>query len=282
MTDIVDHGSVTSNQAASDAPARKITPVINDLTTDDITEALSAGLRDFKTSGLFSLFFGLFYAGAGWLLLWLMVSYDLPYLVYPLASGFALIAPFIAAGLYEISRRLEVGQALDGPSILGTIFGPEAKELRWMALITGFAFIIWIDIAIFLYVIFFGLQEINLSNLMSVVVSTPQGALFLTIGNLVGAGLGFAVFSITAISFPMLLHKDIDFITGMITSIKCVIKNPKTMISWAIFIGFMLAISLASLFLGMILVLPLLGHATWHFYRRAVSFEEEGEANYEI
>ena len=274
MTDVVDHGALDDGQSNTGSATRKIVPVIKDLSTDDITEALSAGLRDFQASAGYSLFFGAFYAAAGWLLLWLMTNYNLPYLVYPLASGFALIAPFIAAGLYEISRRNEEGLPLSLQSVFGAIFSHEAKELRWMALVTGFAFIIWIDIAIFLYVIFFGLQTINLSDLIGTVVSTPEGALFLTIGNLVGAGLGFAVFSITAISFPLLLHKDIDFITGMITSIKCVMKNPKTMISWAIFIAFMLAISLASFFVGMILVLPLLGHATWHFYRRAVSFEE--------
>ena len=148
-----------------------------------------------------------------------------------------------------------------------------------MALVTGFAFIIWIDIAIFLYVIFFGLQDINVSELITAVVTTPEGALFLLIGNLVGAGLGIAVFSITAISFPLLLHKDVDFITGMITSIKCVLQNRKAMLSWAIFIAFMLLVSLASFLLGLIFVLPLLGHATWHLYRRAVHFEEATISN---
>ena len=275
MTDIMDGAQVAPPDKDKAAEPPKLKPIINDLTTDDLTEALSAGLRDFQNSAMYSLFFGLFYAGAGWLLLWLMSSFDLPYLVYPLASGFALIAPFIAAGLYEISRRREQGLPLSAGAVFGSIFSNETKELRWMALVSGFAFIIWIDIAIFLYVIFFGLQELDFSDLMSSVISTPQGALFLLIGNLAGAALGAAVFSITAISFPMLLHKDVDFITGMITSIKCVLANPRTMISWAIFIGFMLAISLASFLVGLIFVLPLLGHATWHLYRRAIRFEEQ-------
>ena len=251
----------------------KIKPIINALTTDDLTEALSAGLRDFQSSAPYGLFFGGFYAVAGWLLLWLLYSFDLPYLVYPLASGFALIAPFIAAGLYEVSRRREEGLAVSPNDVFGAIIGPQSKELRWMALITGFAFIIWIDIAIFLYVIFFGLTDLNVSDLITAVVTTPEGALFLLIGNLVGAGLGAAVFSITAISFPLLLHKDVDFITGMITSIKCVLANKKAMFSWAVLIAFLLAISLASFLVGLIFILPLLGHATWHLYRRAVHFE---------
>ena len=276
MTDAINASDAAFQDASKPAeqPRTVPKPIIRNLTTDDLTEALSAGLRDFQASAVYSLFFGAFYAIAGWLLLWLISSYDLPYLVYPLASGFALIAPFIAAGLYEISRRRELGLALSWSNILGAIFSAQGKELRWMALVTGFAFIIWIDIAIFLYVIFFGLQDINVSALITAVVTTPEGALFLLIGNLVGAGLGIAVFSITAISFPMLLHKDVDFITGMITSIKCVLANRKTMISWAIFIAFMMLISLASFLLGLIFVLPLLGHATWHLYRRAIGYED--------
>ncbi|PLW75857.1 hypothetical protein C0081_17290 [Cohaesibacter celericrescens] len=181
--------------------------------------------------------------------------------------------------MYEISRRREEGLELSPNAVFGTLFSSRTKELRWMALVTGFAFIIWIDIAVFLYVIFFGLKELNLADLIGTVATTPQGALFLVVGNLVGAGLGMAVFSITAISFPMLLHKDVDFITAMITSVKCVIANRRIMISWAIFIAFLLAISLASVLLGMIVVLPLLGHATWHLYRRAIRYDEAIESN---
>jgi uncharacterized membrane protein len=275
MTDIT--GGAGMSPAATEASEARpvVKPVVNSLTTDDLTAALNASMRDIQANPIHSLFFGAFYTLGGWFLFWLLTAFNLPYLVYPLASGFALIAPFIAAGLYEISRRREQGLPLETSGILGSIFSAEAKELRWMALVTGFTFIIWIDIAIFLYVIFFGLQEISPTNLISAVVSTPQGALFLLVGNLVGAVLGTAVFSATAISFPLLLDKDVDFITGMITSIKCIVQNPKTMISWAIFIAFMLMIGLASFLLGMVLILPLLGHATWHLYRRAIRFDEE-------
>ena len=275
MTDIINDAATGLQKDGKADSGQKLKPVIRDIGTDDLTHALSAGLRDFQATAPYGLFFGGFYTIAGWLMLWLLSSYNMLYLIYPLASGFALIAPFVAAGLYEISRRREEGLEISPNIVFGSIFSSETRELRWMALITGFAFIIWIDIAIFLYVIFFGLGAINLSDLISEVVGTPQGALFLVVGNLVGAALGLAVFSITAISFPMLLHKDVDFITGMITSIRSVIVNPKTMISWAIFIAFMLGISLASLFLGMVITLPLLGHATWHLYRRTIQYEEQ-------
>ena len=186
----------------------------------------------FRGSALYGLFFGGFYALGGWFLFWILSAYNMPFLVYPLASGFALIAPFVAAGLYEVSRRREEGLDITPAQIFGAIFGERSKELRWMALITGFAFIIWIDIAIFLYVIFFGLHPVNPAALLNTILLTPQGAMFLLAGNLIGAMLSLAVFSITAISFPMLMHKDVDFITAMITSIKCVLSNKKVMISW--------------------------------------------------
>ena len=165
--------SPAATEASEARPVVK--PVVNSLTTDDLTAALNASMRDIQANPIHSLFFGAFYTLGGWFLFWLLTAFNLPYLVYPLASGFALIAPFIAAGLYEISRRREQGLPLETSGILGSIFSAEAKELRWMALVTGFTFIIWIDIAIFLYVIFFGLQEISPTNLISAVVSTPQG-----------------------------------------------------------------------------------------------------------
>ena len=282
MTDIAqtysaqNGATLSSPDAASGKAAAR--PVVQTLSMDDLSDALSAGLRDFRQSAPFGLFFGGFYAVGGWFLVWLLFAYNMPYLVYPLASGFALIAPFVAAGLYEISRRREKGEALSVRSVLGAIFGERSKELRWMALITGFAFIIWIDIAIFLYVIFFGLHPVNPTALVNTILLTPQGAMFLLAGNLIGAFMSLAVFSITAVSFPMLLHKDVDFITAMITSIKCVVQNRRPMLSWAIFIGFMMLISLASFLLGLVVILPLLGHATWHLYRRAIRFEEEETA----
>nr|WP_321454560.1 DUF2189 domain-containing protein [uncultured Cohaesibacter sp.] len=276
MTDVAqDFASMPSTaQKGSDVPPVKLTPLVQALTMDDLSEALSAGLRDFRENALYGLFFGGFYALGGWFLFWLLSAYNMPYLVYPLASGFALIAPFIAAGIYEVSRRREEGEPLSPTGVLGAIFGERSKELRWMALITGFAFIIWIDIAIFLYVIFFGLHPVNPSTLVNTILLTPQGAMFLVAGNLIGAFLSLSVFSITAVSFPMLLHKDVDFITAMITSIRCVLLNKKVMLSWAIFIGFLMMISLASFLLGLIVILPLLGHATWHLYRRAIGFEQ--------
>ena len=273
MTDVAQDFSALSSAPDKPTESRAEKPVLQPLSMDDLSEALSAGLRDFRGSALYGLFFGGFYALGGWFLFWMLSAYNMPFLVYPLASGFALIAPFVAAGLYEVSRRREEGQDIAPAQIFGAIFGERSKELRWMALITGFAFIIWIDIAIFLYVIFFGLHPVNPAALLNTILLTPQGAMFLLAGNLIGAMLSLAVFSITAISFPMLMHKDVDFITAMITSIKCVLSNKKVMISWAIFIGFLMMICLASFLLGLVVILPLLGHATWHLYRRAVRFD---------
>jgi uncharacterized membrane protein len=256
-------------EPADEAPRAPI--IINDLSKDVVSEVLSLGWRDFKAAPAYGLFFGLIYAVGGWFIIALFYATQLNYVVYPLITGFALIAPFVAAGTYEVSRRLEKGEPLSWPNVLGSIVGPRGRELGWMALVTTFALIIWFDFAVFIYLMFFGLKVPTLSDLPQIIFNTPQGAVFLVIGNLTGAAIAFFVFSITVTSCPMLMDRDVDFVTAMITSVKTVYRNPKQMIAWAAMIGFMLAVSGATFFVALPVILPLLGHASWHMYRKAIS-----------
>lgn len=140
-----------------------------------------------------------------------------------------------------------------------------------MALVTGFTMFIWLDIAFFLYAIFFGFRAVSIADLYQAITTTWNGGLFFVVGNLVGAAIAFFVFAITVVSFPMLLDRDVDFVTAMMTSVRTVRKNPGTMIRWAIVIALLLALSLATALVALILVLPWLGHATWHMYRKAIA-----------
>ncbi len=244
--------------------------VINKIDLDDLMEALGAGIRDFRAAPLYGLFFGAVYALGGWLILALLWAFELPFFAYPLAMGFALVAPFFASGLYEVSRRLSAGEALSWSGVLGCIFGPDKRDLKWMALVTGFALVLWMDIAAILFFGFLGFQDYNASFIRDL-FTTPSGLLFLLIGNVAGALIAATVFSITVISFPMLFDRDVDFVTAMVTSVKAVKKNPKTMLIWAIIIALLLGICLLSALAGLIIVLPVLGHATWHLYRRVIA-----------
>lgn len=259
------------------APAKQW-PAVNRLTPSDILEALDAGIRDFRAAPQYGLFFGAFYAAAGWLLVGLVTLFDLPYLAYPLATGFALFAPFAATGLYDVSRRLETGEELSWNAVLGSVRAVSGKELAWMAVVTVFTVIIWLDIAAFLFFAFMGFGGGTTDNLINEILTTSRGWVFLTIGNLVGAALAAIVFSYSVVSFPMLYDRKVDFVTAMVTSVKTVLRNPYAMAIWAIIIGVHLALSLVSLFAGLIIVLPILGHATFHVYRKAVGPSEDVSA----
>ncbi len=138
-----------------------------------------------------------------------------------------------------------------------------------MALVTFLALILWLEIAAVLTFAFGGVNTFD-TDYLAKLLDSPTGIVFLILGNLAGAAIGFAVFAITVISFPMLYHRDTDFITAMVTSVRLVEKSPVTMIAWAVFIGFIVALSVMTAFLGLLLLLPIIGHSTWHLYRLAV------------
>ena len=240
------------------------------LARGDVIAALQAGWRDFKQAPLYGLFFGGVYALGGLAIVALFMWLKLPWIGYPLTMGFALIVPFVAAGTYEVSRRLERGEPLGWSAVLGAIWGRAGKDLGWMALVTVFALIIWVDFAIFLFLMFYGLRVPGFMEFVTQVLTTDRGLLFLLVGNLVGAVVAMFVFSITAISFPLLADRDVDFVTAMLASIRAVRANPVQMIAWAALIGLGLGFSILSGFVGLFVVLPVLGHATWRLYRKLV------------
>ena len=243
---------------------------IRALGRDDLAAALEKGWRDFKAAPLYGLFFGGVYALGGMALVALFLFLQLPWIGYPLAMGFALIVPFVAAGTYEVSRRLERGEALTWSGVLGEVWTRSGKELGWMALVTVFTLIIWVDFAIFLFLMFYGLHVPTVNELLVAVLTTGRGVAFAIIGNALGAAIAMFVFSITVVSFPLLTDREVDFVTAMITSVRCVLKNPAQMIAWAALIGLMLGFSILSGFVMLFVVLPVLGHASWHLYRRLV------------
>lgn len=251
--------------------ARQQLYIVNDVGIDDLLEALAAGLRDFRAAPVYGLFFAGVYTVGGWILILLLLHFKLPYLVYPLAAGFALIAPFVASGFYVVSQRLEDGQPLSWRIVFGVVKTMFSRDLGWMALVTGFSLFIWMDIAALLSFGFMGFQLFSFSELVDIIFTTPSGLLFLVVGNSVGAVIAFGVFSYAVISIPMLYHRDIDFITAMITSVRFVVRNQRVMAVWCMIIAALVGISLLSGLIGLLITLPILGHATWHLYRRAVT-----------
>lgn len=238
------------------------------LTTADLRDALRLGWLDFQHAPQYGIFFGLLYAAGGWAIVLLLGVSGYFFLAYPVAAGFALIAPFVAAALYEVSRRIEQNLPLSWNTVREGIKAAGNRDLGWMALITFFGFFIWIDIAVFLYAMFFGLKAPSLSFLLTEIFTTSRGMIFFLTGNLIGAAIAITIFSITVISFPMLLDRECDFVTAMMASARVVRNNRKVMMTWAAIIVILLAISFATALIALIVILPWLAHASWHLYRR--------------
>jgi uncharacterized membrane protein len=253
-------------------------PVVRKVSLNDLLEALGAGLRDFRSAVVYDLGVAAIYTLGGWLLILLLLYFDLHYLVYPLAAGFALVAPFIAAAFYAISRTLERGQAVSWGGLFAAVRDAQRSDLGWMALVTLFSLFIWMDIAALLFFGFLGFSALHASELMSTIFTTPMGLLFLVIGHAVGAVIALAVFSFSVISFPLLFDRPVDFVTAMITSVKVVLANRKVMVVWCGTIAVLIGLSLLSGLVGLFVVLPVLGHASWHLYHLAIAPEENAES----
>jgi uncharacterized membrane protein len=242
---------------------------VRTITIYDLIDALAAGMQDFRKAPMIGLFFGGLFAVAGWLLIALLWYFGMPYLAYPLAMGFALVAPFAAVGFYAVSDKLAKGQPVTLRDVLASVREAGRRDLRWMALVTGFGLVIWMDVAAFLFFGLMGFQSFGV-DFLERLLTTPTGLLFLLLGNATGALIAMAIFSISAVSFPMLYDRDVDFVTAMTTSVRLVVANPVAMVAWCVLIAVLIGISILSIFMGLFLVMPLIGHATWHLYLRAV------------
>ena len=236
----------------------------------DLIECIDKGVKDFTRSSKYGMFFGAFYAVGGALILWLAVYTGYFYLAYPMVMGFALLAPFGAAGTYEISRRLEAGEPLSWSVVVGAVWSRKASELSWLALVSLFTFLIWMDIAVFIYLIFYGAGLSSFSEIFTSVFTTPYGLAFLVVGNGIGAVIAAIVFSFTAVSPPLVVDRDINFVTALTTSVRAVTANPQAMLAWMVVIGMDLAVSFVTFHVALIVLFPILGHTTWHLYRKLI------------
>jgi uncharacterized membrane protein len=256
------------------APAYVPPPKINidAISFSDVTAALSAGWRDFLRAPLIGLFFGGIYAAGGILILLLLQVYHQPWWIIPIAVGFPLIGPFVAVGLYDVSRRLAEGKPIVWREVLAVIFEQRKRQVGWMAFVVLFIFWMWLYEVRMLLAIFLGFKSFSsIDAFIKVVTTTPEGMGFLGVGTLVGAFLSFVLFCTTVVAIPLLLDRDTDLITAIITSFRAVFRSPGPMIAWGLIVAALTALALLPVFLGLLVVLPVLGHATWHLYRRVVA-----------
>lgn len=240
------------------------------LSMADVRAALRDGFADFRRAPMIGLFFGAIYALGGIALYLLLAYYRTPWLIIPLGLGFPLLGPFVAAGLYETSRRLSRGEPISWGAILSVVMRQSRREMGWMAFVVLFVFWIWLYQVRLMIALFLDFKAFSSFEGFFNALANGPGAGFLAAGTLSGAILSTVLFSLTVISMPMLLDRNVDFITAMLTSIKTVLENPKPMFGFGIIVAVLTFLALVPAFLGLLVVLPVLGHATWHLYARAV------------
>lgn len=251
-------------------------PQVNRITANDVIDALAAGLMDFRKAPVYGLAIGALFAAGGLFVILSAAALNMSYLAYPAAAGFVLIGPFAAVGLYEVSRRLASGEELSWSAIFGAMWAQKGRELSWMAFVVLFIQIMWMYQVRLLLALFLGFKSFaSFDEFLTQVISTPEGLMFLAVGHIVGAILSLLLFSLTVVSFPLLLEEDRDFITAMITSVRAVVTSPVPMIGWAFVVTALLIVSMVPAFLGLIVVLPVLGHTTWHLYKKCVVIPQD-------
>lgn len=238
------------------------------LTTAHLWEALRLGWADFLAKPQYGLFFGGLFAASGMVLTYLLLARGEVSWLIPAAAGFPLLAPFTAVGLYEVSRRKELGLPIGWKAVLGAIRTRNDDQILSMGVLIFVGFGFWVIIAHLIFSIFLveaGAGSESLSFLL-----TSAGLTMLGVGSIFGAIIALAFFATTIFSLPMLVDREVDVLTAIFTSLAVVRANFAVLLVWAVCIGALLFMAMIPAFLGLLVVLPVLGHATWHLYRTAM------------
>ena len=246
-------------------PVRKIAAA-------DLKDVLAKGLEDFAACRTDAMYVCVIFPVMGLVLARLASGYDLLPLLFPLASGFALIGPFAAIGLYEMSRRREAGGEISWPDAFGVLRSRSIGAILALGLLLTAIFLAWLITAWQIYALTLGPEPpASLSSFVGNVLGTGEGWAMMVVG--IGVGFLFAclAFAISAVSFPLMLDRDASLRAAIGTSWRAIAENPGPMALWGFIVAAGLVLGSIPVLLGLIVVLPVLGHATWHLYRKVVA-----------
>ena len=253
------------------AGTRPAQPVVRKIGLADLRDALAKGADDFYAVPTHAIFLCIIYPIVGFALARLAFGYSILPLLYPLASGFALVGPIAALGLYELSRRREAGLETSATRAFDVFESSSVGAVAVLGILLLIIFVIWVAVADAIYVANFGYASPpSVGAFLKDVLTTRPGWNLIIVGN--GLGLLFAilVLTISVVSFPLLLDRDVGAAVALLTSIRAVAHNPLTMMVWGLIVAALLVVGSLPLFFGLTVVMPLLGHATWHLYRKVV------------
>jgi uncharacterized membrane protein len=255
----------------SGASEHPVHPVIRKIGPADLKEALSQGWDDFRRFPTQLVFISLIYPIIGFVLGRMAIGYAVLPLLFPLMAGFALVGPLAAVGLYELSRRREAGLETHWYNVFDVLKSPSIGAIAGLGIMLMIIFIAWLYTAQGIYEAFFGDKAPDsAAQFASEVLNTSAGWKLILYGNAAGFLFALVTLVVSAISFPLLLDRDVGAAVAVETSIRAALKNPITMALWGIIVATLLVIGSVPFFIGLAVVMPVLGHATWHLYRKVV------------
>ena len=246
-------------------------PEIRTIAVADLAYAVRRGVEDFSAKPSHVIFLTVIYPVVGLMLARMTTDSALMPLFFPLVAGFALLGPFAALGLYELSRRRERGEEPHWSDALHVAKSPSFGSIVGLGAILMLVFVGWLLAAHWLATSMLGGFDMdNYAHFIRQVLTTEQGWTMIVVGNLVGLMFAFVAFAISVVSFPLLLEHNVGIAAAVATSLRAVAANPLIMALWGLFVAVVLALASLPLFIGLAVAMPILGHATWHLYRRVV------------
>lgn len=257
-------------------------PAVRSIAPSDLLHALARGLDDFAAMPSHAVFLCVVYPLIGLFLIAMTLGYTMLPLAFPIAAGFALVGPFAAIGLYELSRRREAGLDSSSSHAFDVLHSPSLGAIVALGLLLMALFLIWLAVAQAIYIAFFGYHApASIGRFLSDVFTTRAGWSLIVVGTAVGFVFAAVVLTVSAVSFPLLLDRDVGAAVAVGTSIRVVAANPATMALWGLIVAALLVAGSLPLFLGLPVVMPVLGHATWHLYRYAVEPDPNPHPDYQ-
>ena len=266
------HGNVTS--VAQSGPETAAAPVIRTIGLSELHRALQRGWEDFKAVPSHAIILCIIYPVLGLMLARVVLGYSVLPLLFPLAAGFALLGPFAALGLYEMSRRRERGEQATAWDAIEVVRSPSFGAMLGLGVLLLALFVTWVATAQAIYIAAFGYAgAAGVSDFVERVLTTPQGWWLIVVGCGVGFLFALVALCISVVSFPLMLDRHAGAGDAMVTSLRAVARNPVPMAVWGLIVAVLLVAGSLPAFLGLAVVIPLLGHATWHLYRETIEPE---------
>ncbi len=256
-------------------------PVVRRISADDVLRALAEGIDDFRAMPTHVLFILALYPVVGLLLGRMAFSNDVLPLLYPLAAGLALVGPFLAIGMYELSRRRALGLDTSWAHMLDVWHSPSLAPIIGIGVLLLLILGIWMSVAHGIYTAYLGPEDPqSVGAFVSDVLTTRAGREMIVIGNLVGLGFAIAAMALSVISLPLLLDRNVGAAVAITTSLRAVARNPVPFALWGLIVALGLLAGAVPFLIGLAIVVPVLGHATWHLYRVAVEPDDRPRPEY--